>query len=247
MRLYAPPAAAAAQPAPTPEMSGFQHELEALLKARTEEESALPAAPPPAEAGRAGAAPVAAIKPRLEVILGKLDPRLKLAPCDKVRAFMPEGSRLWGRTRVGLRCEQGAVHWNVYWPVTVKVWAPGLVAAMPLRAGATITEADLRIAEVDLAESMSPAVMDAADLVGRTMMRNVDAGESLRQDDIRLRRWFAAGEPVKVLVKGKGFAVGAEGTALSHGDEGRCARIRIDSGRILCGIPVGERRVEVTL
>ena len=98
-----------------------------------------------------------------------------------------------------------------------------------------------------MAESMSPAVVDAAEIVGRTMIRNVEPGESLRQDDIKLRRWFAAGEPVKVLVKGDGFAVGAEGTAMSHGDEGRCARIRIDSGRVLCGIPVGERRVEVTL
>ena len=238
-------APSAPQPAATPEMAGFQHELEALLKTKTEEETAAPAAAA-SGAAPAGKAPQV-FKPRLEVVLGKLDPRLKLAPCDKVRAFLPEGTRLWGRTRVGLRCEQGAVRWNVYWPVTVKVWAPALVAANPLHAGATITEADLRIAEVDMAESMSPAVVDAAEIVGRTMIRNVEPGESLRQDDIKLRRWFAAGEPVKVLVKGDGFAVGAEGTALSHGDEGRCARIRIDSGRVLCGIPVGERRVEVTL
>lgn len=228
-----------AQPPASPEMAGFQHELEALLKSKTEEEVAVP--------GGADAQAARPFKPRLEVILGRLDPRLKLAPCEKVRAFLPEGTRLWGRARVGLRCEQGPVRWNVYWPVTVKVWVPGLVAATPLRAGATITDADLRVGEIDLAESMSPAVLDAAEVLGRTMMRNVEPGESLRQDDIKLRRWFAAGEPVKVTVKGNGFAVGAEGTALSHGDEGRCARIRIDNGRVLCGLPVGDRRVEVTL
>lgn len=238
-------APSAAQPAATPEMAGFQHELEALLKTKTQEEAGAPAA---AASGAADAkSSVPPFKPRLEVVLGQLDPRLKLAPCEKVRAFLPEGTRLWGRTRVGLRCEQGPVRWNVYWPVTVKVWAPALVATGPLRAGAAITEADLRMAEVDLAESMSPAVVDTAEVLGRTLIRNVEPGESLRQDDIKLRRWFAAGEPVKVLVKGNGFAVGAEGTALSHGDEGRCARIRIDSGRVLCGLPVGERRVEVTL
>lgn len=226
----------AAQPAATPEMAGFQHELEALLKSRTEE-----------EAGAPGAKTGQPFKPRLEVILGRLDPRLKLAPCEKVKAFLPEGTRLWGRARVGLRCEQGPVRWNVYWPVTIKVWAPALVAVGPLRAGATVTDADFRIAEVDLAETNSPAVVDVAEVAGRTLIRNVEAGESLRQDDIKLRRWFAAGEPVKVTVKGNGFAVGAEGTALSHGDEGRCARIRIDSGRVLCGLPVGERRAEVTL
>ena len=234
----------AAQPAATPEMAGFQQELEALLKTKTQEEASAPSA---AASGAAGAQAALPFKPRLEVILGRLDPRLKLAPCEKVRAFLPEGTRLWGRSRVGLRCEQGPVRWNVYWPVTIKVWAPALVATSPLRAGATVTEADFRIAEVDLAETVSPAVVDVAEVAGRTLIRNVEPGESLRQDDIKLRRWFAAGEPVKVTVKGNGFAVGAEGTALSHGDEGRCARIRIDSGRVLCGLPVGERRAEVTL
>ena len=240
-------APAAAQPAATPEMAGFQHELEALLKSKTQEEATAPAAGASGAVGATGAQAPLPFKPRLEVILGRLDPRLKLAPCEKVRAFLPEGTRLWGRSRVGLRCEQGPVRWNVYWPVTIKVWAPALVATGPLRAGATVTETDFRIAEVDLAETVSPAVVDVAEVAGRTLIRNVEPGESLRQDDIKLRRWFAAGEPVKVTVKGKGFAVGAEGTALSHGDEGRCARIRIDSGRVLCGLPVGERRAEVTL
>ena len=36
----------------------------------------------------------AASRPRFEVVLGQLDPRLKLAPCDKVRADLPEGSFL---------------------------------------------------------------------------------------------------------------------------------------------------------
>lgn len=243
-------APAPTQAAASPEMAGFQHELEALLKSKTEEEAAVPAAAASGANGANGATGAQAslpFKPRLEVILGRLDPRLKLAPCEKVRAFLPEGTRLWGRSRVGLRCEQGPVRWNVYWPVTIKVWAPALVATGPLRAGATVSEADFRMAEVDLAETLSPAVTDVAEVAGRTLIRNVEPGESLRQDDIKLRRWFAAGEPVKVTVKGNGFAVGAEGTALSHGDEGRCARIRIDSGRVLCGLPVGERRAEVTL
>jgi flagella basal body P-ring formation protein FlgA len=41
---------------------------------------------------------------RTEVEVGSLDSRLRLAPCEKVEAFMPPGSRLWGRSRIGLRC-----------------------------------------------------------------------------------------------------------------------------------------------
>ncbi len=186
-------------------------------------------------------------KPRVEVVLGRLDPRLKLAPCDKVRTYMPDGVRLWGKSRVGMRCEQGAVRWNVSWPVTVKVWAPAVVAVVPLKPGTLISVADLRLAEVDLAETHSPAVLRVEDVVGRSVMRQIEPGQSLRQDDVRMRRWFAAGEPVQVLVKGPGFQASTDGMALSHGDEGQCAKVRVESGRVLCGQPVGQRRVEVTL
>ncbi len=185
--------------------------------------------------------------PRVEVTLGELDPRLKLAPCDKVRAYLPEGTRLWGRAKVGMRCEQGAVRWNVYWPVQVKVWAAAVVAVVPLKPGQPISAADVRLGETDLASSASPAFQRVEDVLGRSVVRPVDPGESVRQDDLRQRRWFAAGDPVTVQVRGPGFAASAEGLAISHGDEGQCARIRFENGRIICGRPVGERMAEVLL
>jgi len=184
---------------------------------------------------------------RVEVVLGQLDPRLKLAPCDKVHAYMPAGSRMWGKTRVGLRCEQGPVKWNVYWPVTVKVWGQALVAAVPLRTDSALTAADLTLAEVDLAASPSPAVMRAGEVVGRFPARSIEAGQSLRQDDVKARRWFAAGDPVRLIVRGAGFQMAAEGTALMPGDEGHCARVRTESGKVVCGQPTGERQVELAL
>lgn len=184
---------------------------------------------------------------RVEVSLGRLDPRIRLAPCDRVKAYLPDGAQIWGRTRVGLRCEQGPVRWNVYWPVQVKVWGQALVATVPLRPGSIVAAADVAQAEVDLAASGSPALVRVADIVGRAVVRSISPGQSLRQDDVKARRWFAAGDPVRLNVKGPGFMVAAEGVALSPGDEGRCARVRTEQGRVLCGQPVGERLVEVTL
>lgn len=184
---------------------------------------------------------------RVEVELGQLDPRLKLAPCDKVRAYVPTGSPLWGRSRVGLRCEQGVAKWNVFWPVTVKVYGHALVAVVPLRPGALVNAADLRVAEVDLAANPSPAIVNLTDIVGRAVVRNIEPGQSIRQEDIKLRRWFAAGDPVRVMVKGVGFQISSDGTALTPGDEGRCARVRTDNGRVVCAQPVGDRQVELVL
>jgi len=211
--------------------ASFQGQVEGLLKQ---------ASVPKAAAG--GPQPW-----RIEVVLGQLNPRLRLAPCDKVHTYMPEGARMWGRTRVGLRCEQGAVRWNVFWPVTVKVWAQGLVAVVPLRPGTPVQASDLQMAEVDLAADVSPALMRAEEIIGRNVIRGIQPGQSLRHDDVKARRWFTAGDPVRLTIRGKGFQVASEGTALAHGDEGRCARVRTESGKVICGLPTGNRQVELSL
>lgn len=217
------------------DLPGLQTQVESLLK-----QQALPQ-------GSSSDAAMQKKAWRVELALGQLDPRLKLAPCDKVKAYMPAGVQMWGKTRVGLRCEQGPVRWNVFWPVTVKVWGQALVAAVPLRPGNPIEASDLRVAEVDLAEKTSPAVIRAADLVGRSVIRGVEAGQAIHQDDVKARRWFSAGDPVRLTVRGDGFQIAADGTALSPGDEGQCARIRTDNGRVVCGHPVGDRQVELSL
>lgn len=184
---------------------------------------------------------------RVEIDVGHLNPRLRLAPCQRVEPYLPPNTRLWGKARIGLRCAQGPSAWNVYLPITVKVYGPALVAATPLSAGASIGEADLIQAEVDLAEDNTMALTDPKLAVGRTLARALNAGQSLRQSHLKLRQWFAAGETVRVLAIGPGFSVASEGLALTPGIEGQLARVRTESGRVLTGTPVGERRVEMTL
>lgn len=184
---------------------------------------------------------------RVSFELGELDPRLRLAPCQRIQAYLPAGARLWGRTRVGLRCEQGPVRWNVFWPVTVRVWGQAVVAAGPLRPGEPLTAADLQLAEVDLAAESAAAVLQPAALIGRSVTRALAAGHAIRVDDVRPRRWFALGDVVTVNVLGEGFKVQAEGRAMAHGDEGQCVRIRAENGRTVCAMPVGERLAELRL
>ncbi|WP_374590280.1 flagellar basal body P-ring formation chaperone FlgA [Aquabacterium sp.] len=184
---------------------------------------------------------------RIEVSLGAVDTRLRLAPCDNVQAYVPSGTNLWGRSRVGLRCEQGPVRWNVYVPVTVRAFGHGVVPAINLTPGSRIEAADLRVAEVDLAADGSPAVLSPDEAVGRLVARSVQAGQSLRQQHLKAKRYFAVGDPVRLIVKGPGFSVNGEGEALTPGDEGQCARIRTEAGRVVCGRPVGERVAELLL
>lgn len=183
---------------------------------------------------------------RVEVEVGALDPRLRLAPCERVEPYVPAGTRLWGRTRIGLRCTAGVSLWNVYLPLVVKVYGRAPVAARDLPAGAVVTAADLREAEVDLAQA-SPPLTQAEPALGRTLARPVAAGQALRNTDLRTRQWFAAGETVQVVAVGSGFRISGEGQALGPGLEGQAARVRVEGGRIVTGLPVGERTLEIRL
>lgn len=177
---------------------------------------------------------------------GTLDPRLRLAPCQQVQPYLVGGQPSWGRTRVGLRCTTGAT-WNVFLPVQVQVFAPGLVMRAALPAGARLDESQLEMAEVDWSAIGSPPLSRLADAAGRTLARPLAAGQALRGADLKPHQWFAGGQVVRVVAAGDGYAISTTGQALGPGYEGQPVRVRTEGGRVLVGRPVGENRVEVEL
>lgn len=176
---------------------------------------------------------------------GVLNPRMILAPCAQVEPYLPAGVPAWGRTRVGLRCQSGPVRWNIFMPVTVQVLAPALALNAALPAGARIQESQLERVQADWAGAPQALFSSAESLVGRTLARAVGAGQALNGGDLQARQWFAAGEPVRVLASGSGFAVASEGIALTPGVEGQPARVRMAGDRVLVGRATAERQVEV--
>jgi flagella basal body P-ring formation protein FlgA len=69
----------------------------------------------------------------------------------------------------------------------------------------------------------------------------------LRGADLRARQWFAAGDNVRLVATGSGWRINGEGQALAAGVEGQSVRVRTESGRVVSGVPVAERLVEVAL
>jgi flagella basal body P-ring formation protein FlgA len=182
---------------------------------------------------------------RIEVVPGQLDTRLRLAPCQQTESYLPPGTLPWGRTRVGLRCVSGPVAWNVYLPVTVKVWRKAVVSTSALAAGSELSAADLQVAEVDVAGNNAPVFTDPTRLLGRRLVNAVGAGVAMRADNLRVRQWFAAGDKVTLVYRGEGFEASTDGQALNSGMDGQPVRVRVSSGQVLTGLPTGENRVEV--
>ena len=129
--------------------------------------------------GRAGGA-------RVEVVVGPLDPRLRLAPCDRIEPYLPPGVRLWGKSRIGLRCKEGRTAWNVYLPIVVKVWGRALVVPRRGRRQRRSPKADLDEAEVDLAEEqLRRSSSIASSIVGRTLAQALNPGQAVRQAHLK--------------------------------------------------------------
>lgn len=183
------------------------------------------------------------LRPEIEV--GELDSRLRLAPCQRVEPYLPLGTRLWGRSRIGLRCLQGATKWNVFLPVTVKVWGPAWVIRQPVVPGTTLTQEHAELAEVDWAESLTPVIARPEDWVGNDATRPLMPGQVLRQGMVRTPQVFAAGSQVRVRIQGRGFTLSATGEALNHGHVGQTARVRMPNRRVLSGTVADADTVDI--
>ena len=52
---------------------------------------------------------------------------------------------------------------------------------------------------------------------------------------------------MRLVAAGSGWRINGEGQALAAGVEGQSVRVRTESGRVVSGVPVAERLVEVVL
>jgi len=184
---------------------------------------------------------------RMEVEVGALDHRLKLAHCERVEPYIPPGVQLWGKTRVGLRCVQGSSKWNVFLPITVKAFGPAWVIKGQVAPGVALTEFDAMMMEVDWAESNSPVVANQADWLGFAATRVLSTGQVLRQDMVKAAQVFQAGTQVRVVAIGNGFEIATSAQAVSPGIVGQSTRVRMDNGRVVSGRVVDNRTVRLEL
>lgn len=184
---------------------------------------------------------------RMEVSVGELDARLRLAPCARVEPYIPVGTQLWGKTRLGMRCMEGSVKWNVFLPVTVKAYGLAWVIKGNVAPGALLSEADAMETEVDWAAETSPVVHSSSQWIGQVAARALTTGQTLRQAMIKPAQVFQAGAQIRVVAQGSGFEVTSDGQALSAGVVGQPARVRMDNGRIMSGIVMDGRTVRLEI
>lgn len=163
-----------------------------------------------------------------------LDPRLRLSDCQSIDFFIPTGTRLWGNSNIGARCNTPSP-WTVYIPITVSITSEVVFAARPIGSGQTITEADILLKNDDITQFASGVIIDVRQALGKTTTIGVAAGYPLRIDMLRAPYVIQQGQSVKILARGQGFQVNAEGKALTNAAAGQIVSVRSGSGQIIKG------------
>lgn len=181
---------------------------------------------------------------KVNVHAGAIDQNLKLAQCPDLQVFMPTGSRAWGKTSVGVRCNAPSV-WTIYVQATVNVMAQYLVAAAPLAQGQIVTDQDVMFEKGDLTQLPAGVFTDQTQAIGRTVNISMNAGTVLRQEMLKVALAVQQGQTVMVTSKGNGFSVSAEGQAMGKANEGQVVQVKVASGQVVTGIARNGGQVEV--
>ncbi len=158
-----------------------------------------------------------------------------LPPCEQLEAFLPGKARLWGRVSVGVRCTSGQP-WTRYVPAYIAVVGSYHVAARDISPGQPLTAADTTLREGDLTTLPASVVVDPAELLGMSTSNRIPSGTPIRRELLRGVMIVQQGQNIKVVSRGTGFVVSAEGKAMADAALGARVQVKMQGGQLLSGV-----------
>ena len=158
-----------------------------------------------------------------------------LPPCDALEAFLPGGAQLRGRVSVGLRCNADP-RWTRYVQARIAIMGTYQAAARQIEAGQALAPADTVVWEADMTTLPASVVVDAGQLVGQVAINRIAAGAPVRREQLRGVSLVQQGQSVKVVSRGNGFVVSAEGKAMAPAAAGALVQVRMQGGQLVTGM-----------
>jgi flagella basal body P-ring formation protein FlgA len=79
-------------------------------------------------------------------------------------------------------------------------------------------------------------LLDPAHAIGKQPAMSLAAGQPLRREMLRAPAVVVQGQTVRLVTRGPGFQVSAEGRALANAQEGQLVQVRASSGSTVSGL-----------
>jgi len=188
------------------------------------------------------------IQARHEIEINRLDPRLRLAPCDRsLTTKLESPAQPVGRTTVRVSCE-GTSPWSVFVPAQVHLFREVIVARRPLTRESVVERADVTLAERDVS-LLTQGYLTAFDQVlGNKITRSALPDQVLPPTYLSAAEVVRKGDQVVISAKNPTINVRMPGEALSDGALGTQIRVKNQrSGRTIKARVIGPGQVEVAM
>lgn len=172
---------------------------------------------------------------KVSIQVGQIDKRVKLQPCQALEMFFPAGSKAWGKTSVGVRCNAPSA-WTIYVQAQVHIEADYWVAANPLAQGSIIGAQDLAKMHGDISALPANIITHPEAAIGKRLNASVAAGTILRQDILRSQAVVKQGQTIRLISAGKGFRITTEALAMADAADGQVVKAKTSNGNVVSGI-----------
>lgn len=178
-----------------------------------------------------------------EIIITPLKSHQKPPYCPNPIPYMSQGAKLYGKTTVSIRCE--APLWRIMIKAQIKINAPYLTVTNTLSQGHIIDEGDLSLVTGDITALRQGVLTDKNQVIGKTVVRPIQAGSPIWQENIRIPKAIQQGQNVRIISKGSGFFVTSEGYAINSAGIGEVAKAKLENGTIIRGIVKADGVIEI--
>lgn len=193
---------------------------------------------------------------KVNIALQPLDERIQVQACDQLEPFSMQGSRLWGKTHVGVRCrvsanqnanqKSNAKAWSLYMQADIQVFGQYAVTAVPVSQGQVLTASDIVMQSGDLSRLPNGILTDVNLVEGKLASINLTAGTVLRPELLKATTVIQQGQTVQLSSAGNGFVVSTDGTAMNTAQPGQVVQVKVASGLMIKGIAKDIGKVEVS-
>jgi flagella basal body P-ring formation protein FlgA len=187
------------------------------------------------------------VEGRYEIEVRQLDPRTRMAYCDKDLTASLESPKPLGRVNVKVRCE-GSSPWAVFVPAQVRLFRNVVIAVRPLKRDSVIGEEDVAMRERDVGQLAQGFLSSLDQAVGQKTVRPTVVDQVLSSVYLEQPQLIHKGDQVVIIARSGTLAVRMPGEALSDGGLNEQIRIRnLNSKRVIKANVTGPGQVEVPM
>jgi flagella basal body P-ring formation protein FlgA len=182
---------------------------------------------------------------RIDINVGSLDPRLKLASCEHPIVYtIQDQTGLGGNINVRAQCKVGQP-WSVHVPAQVAIYRQIPLAQRDIARGEQISQDHITTGLVNISSIRQTFLPDENTIIGKEAKRNISMGEPFKTSLLDAPTAVRRGEMVTLESMAGSIKVSSTGTALADGRVGQSIRVRNNSSeRIISGVVMSQGLVQ---